>query len=359
MRIQMKGQKGVCYMSKLRVGLLYGGRSQEHEISIMSARSVFTMADKNKYEIIPLAISKKGYWIDKVKSLKILKDEAITEVTSKQEESVSMTLKYFLQERLDLVFPVLHGPYGEDGRLQGMLEMLDLPYVGAGVLSSAAGMDKAIMKNLFSYHKIPQGKYKIVYKYDIDKNFEKLKREIEEEISWPCFIKPANMGSSIGISKVSDPDKLYEALQEAFKYDHKAVIEEFIPGREVECSVFGNIEIKASLPGEIKATHEFYDYNAKYEDNSTELIIPAKLDDGLIEQIRRIAVKSFKAIDGRGFARVDFFISDNHKVLVNEINTIPGFTRYSMYSKMWEATGIKYPVLIDKLINLALEWQSL
>jgi len=355
---KIKGQKGVCYMSTLRIGLLFGGRSQEHEISIMSARSVFAMADKNKYRIIPLAISKEGYWLDRDSSLAVLEDENVTEVTTNVEGPISKTLKHLLQGNFDLIFPVLHGPFGEDGRLQGMLEMLDLPYVGAGVLSSAAGMDKAIMKNLFSYHQIPQGKYKIVYKYNIEKQIEKLKQEIEKEISWPCFIKPANMGSSIGISKVTDPDKLDEALQEAFKYDHKAVIEEFIPGREVECSVFGNIDIKASLPGEIIATHEFYDYNAKYEDNSTKLVVPANLNDDLIGQIRSIAVKSFKAIDGRGFARVDFFISNNYKVLVNEINTIPGFTRYSMYSKLWEATGIKYPDLIDKLINLALEWQS-
>ncbi len=346
-------------MSKLRVGLLYGGRSQEHEISIMSARSVFNMADKSKYEIIPFAISKQGYWVDRNKSLEILVDETITEVTTIEEGPISMTLHYFLQEKLDLVFPILHGPYGEDGRLQGMLEMLDLPYVGAGVLGSAAGMDKAIMKNLFSYHQIPQGKYKIVYKYDMTNQIEKLKQEIEKELSWPCFIKPANMGSSIGISKVSNPDKLFKALKEAFKYDYKAVVEEFIPGSEVECSVFGNVEIKASLPGEIKATHEFYDYNAKYGDDSTELLIPAELDNEIIDQIRRIAVSAFKAIDGRGFARVDFFISNNNKVLVNEINTIPGFTRYSMYSKLWEATGINYPDLIDKLINLALEWQSI
>lgn len=346
-------------MSKLRVGLLYGGRSQEHEISIMSARSVFTMADKSKYEIIPFAISKQGYWLDRNKSLEILVDETVTKVTAIEEGPISMTLQYFLQEKLDLVFPILHGPYGEDGRLQGMLEMLDLPYVGAGVLGSAAGMDKAIMKNLFSYHNIPQGKYKIVYKYDIDNQIKRLKREIENEILWPCFIKPANMGSSIGISKVSNPDKLSEALEEAFKYDYKAVVEEFIPGREVECSVFGNIEFKASLPGEIKATHDFYDYNAKYKDDSTELLIPAELNNDIIEQIRSIAIRAFKAIDGRGFARVDFFISNNNKVIVNEINTIPGFTRYSMYSKLWEVTGINYPDLIDKLIDLALDWQSI
>lgn len=345
-------------MSKLKVGLLYGGRSQEHEISIMSARSVYNMADRNKYDIIPFAISKNGYWLNKTKSLKILEDETITEVSSENKGLVSLSLQSFLKENLDLVFPVLHGPYGEDGRLQGMLEMLDLPYVGAGVLSSAAGMDKAVMKNLFSYHKIPQGKYLIIYRYKLENELDKLIKEITEKLKWPCFIKPANMGSSIGISKVDSPDELSNGLKEAFKYDYKVVIEELIQGREVECSVFGNVDIKASLPGEIKAAHEFYDYNAKYEDNSTELIIPAQLSTNLIDKVRTRSVEAFKVIDGRGFARVDFFISDND-VLVNEINTIPGFTRYSMYAKMWEATGIKYSELIDQLINLAVEWQSI
>ena len=346
-------------MSKLKVGLIFGGRSQEHEISIMSARSVYKMAEKNKYDIIPFAISRKGYWLDSGQSLKVLKDETIREVIPTKEGSISLSLQNFLEEELDLVFPILHGPYGEDGRLQGMLEMLNIPYVGAGVLSSALGMDKAIMKNIFSYHHIPQGKYKIIYKYDLNDNLDKLKKEISEQISWPCFAKPANMGSSIGITKVNNPSELYEALQEAFKYDYKAVIEEFISGREVECSVFGNTEFKASLPGEIKAAHEFYDYQAKYQDDSTELIIPAELDEIIIEEIRNLAIAAFKAIDARGFARVDFFISANNKVLVNEINTIPGFTQYSMYAKLWEATGIKYSDLIDLLINLALEWQEI
>lgn len=343
-------------MSKLRVGLLFGGRSQEHEISIMSARSVFLMADRKKYEIIPFAISKSGCWIDPVKSLEVLNNESIKEVDSAGDNKIALSLEPFLREKLDLIFPVLHGPYGEDGRLQGLLETLDIPYVGAGVLSSAVGMDKAIMKHLFKENNIPQGKYKVLYKYEVNEKLKGLIQEINRGISWPCFVKPANMGSSIGISKVNNPDNLREAVNEAFKYDYKVVIEEFIPGREVECSVRGNKQIFTSLPGEIIAKQEFYDYNAKYQDNTTELIIPAKLDELIIEKIRELSKQAFKAIDGRGFARVDFFVSEDDKILVNEINTIPGFTRYSMYAKMWEATGIQYSDLIDMLINLALEW---
>ncbi|MFW6287781.1 MAG: D-alanine--D-alanine ligase family protein [bacterium] len=351
-------------MSKLRVGLLFGGRSQEHEISILSARSVFKMADKNKYEIIPFVISKEGYWLDSKMSLSILDEETINEVSVSKsgkpdKGSISASLENFINEELDLVFPVLHGPYGEDGRLQGMLEMLGIPYVGAGVLSSAVGMDKAVMKELFSYYHIPQGNFKVFYKYELSDKFDFLIREIENNLGWPCFIKPANMGSSIGISKVYKPEDLYEALLEAFKYDYKVVIEEFISGREVECSVYGNTEFNSSLPGEIIADSDFYDYQAKYQDNSTKLIIPAEMDNKIIEKVRCLAIEAFKAVDGRGFSRVDFFLTEDERILVNEINTIPGFTRYSMYAKLWEATGIGYSQLIDILISLALEWQSI
>jgi D-alanine-D-alanine ligase len=345
-------------MGKLRVGLLFGGRSEEHEISIMSARSVYAMADKEKYEIIPYAISKKGYWLDSRESREILLNEELFRVPEANDK-ITTSLIPFLKTELDLVFPILHGPYGEDGRLQGMLEMFDIPYVGAGVVSSAAGMDKEIMKNLFSFHNIPQGKYRVIYTHQLSKGYDSLIDDINENIGWPCFVKPANLGSSIGISKVNNSGKLKEALEEALKYDYKAIIEEYIKGREVECSVLGNEEIMASLPGEIKPKHEFYDYEAKYKDESTELIIPANLKDEIVDRIKELAIQAFKAIDGRGFARVDFFIREkDEEVLVNEINTIPGFTRYSMYPKLWEVSGLKYSKLIDRLIELALEWQS-
>ncbi|MFW6030462.1 MAG: D-alanine--D-alanine ligase family protein, partial [Halanaerobiales bacterium] len=226
-----------------------------------------------------------------------------------------------------------------------------------GVLSSALAMDKAVMKDIFSKHEIPQGSYKTIYKYNLA-DFYQLTEEIESEISWPCFVKPANMGSSIGISRVNKAEELKKALTKAFKYDQKVVLEEFISGREVECSVLGNTNIEASLPGEIKAGNEFYDYQAKYQDNSTELIIPANLDDTMISEIKKIAINAFRAVDGRGFARIDFFIKDSGEILVNEINTIPGFTRYSMYPKLWEVSGLSYKDLINKLISLALEWQE-
>ncbi|MFW6035112.1 MAG: D-alanine--D-alanine ligase family protein [Halothermotrichaceae bacterium] len=346
-------------MSRLKVGLLFGGRSEEHEVSIMSARAIYSAADSGKYQIKPYAISKNGYWLDQKSSMEILEDKKIRCVDADESGTIAMSLEPFLKENLDLVFPVLHGPYGEDGKMQGFLEMLDIPYVGAGVLSSAAGMDKAVMKKLFSYSNIPQGNYTLLNKYgEDDKN--KVIEKINNDIGWPCFIKPANMGSSIGISKVNKAEELNQALKKAYQHDYKVIIEEYIKGREVESSVLGNKKIIASLPGEIINSHEFYDYEAKYQDKTTELIIPAKLDRYLTEDIKDKAIKSFKAIDGRGFARVDFFIRDkDNKIFVNEINTIPGFTQYSMYAKLWEVTGIKYNILIDKLIELALEWQSI
>lgn len=345
-------------MSKIRMGLVFGGRSEEHEISVMSARSVFGAADKEKYDIIPFAISKKGYWFEPEHSLKILVDDSISQVPEKDNGPVSLSLQPFLETELDLVFPVLHGPYGEDGRIQGFLEMIDIPYVGAGVIDSAIGMDKEVMKHLFAYHGIPQGNYKVLHKHEKKDVLEELITAIDQDILWPCFVKPANMGSSIGISKVNTAEMLEEALEEAFKYDHKVVIEEYISGREIECSIYGNTEISASLPGEIKASHEFYDYVAKYQDSGTKLVIPAELKESIIKEVRRLAVLAFKAVGARGFARVDFFVTDKDEVLVNEINTIPGFTRYSMYARMWEATGVSYSELIDILVNLALEWKS-
>jgi D-alanine-D-alanine ligase len=343
-------------LSKLRLGLIFGGRSQEHEISIMSARSVYQAADKDKYDLIPFAISKKGYWLDPVRSLAILQDENVKEVPEDITSSISQSIKSFLDTELDLVFPVLHGPFGEDGRLQGLLEMLDIPYVGTGVLSSAVGMDKGVMKHLFAIHGLPQGRYLVLYENEIKTNLDEIIKKIDKEIKWPCFVKPANLGSSIGISKVNKAEDIEGALAEALKYDYKIVIEEYIKGREIECSVRGNIDILASLPGEIRITHDFYDYNAKYQDESTELIIPAKLDKEITDRVRELAIKAFKAIDGRGFARVDFFLTENNDLILNEVNTIPGFTRYSMYPKMWEATGLKYSDLINDLIKLALEW---
>ncbi|MEJ6950947.1 D-alanine--D-alanine ligase family protein [Natronospora cellulosivora (SeqCode)] len=345
-------------MEKLKIGLIFGGRSEEHEISIMSARSIYSVIDRNKYEIKPFAISKNGYCLDSEESLKVLENQNISVLIKDELLSLASSFKPIIESNIDLAFPILHGPFGEDGRLQGMLEILDIPYVGTGVLSSAVGMDKAIMKNLFANNNIPQGRYKIVYKYDIN-DIKKLQKEVKSDIAWPCFIKPANMGSSIGITKVNKAEELGLALEEAFKYDYKAVVEEYIPGREVECSVLGNTNIQVSLPGEIKSNNDFYDYKAKYQDNSTELIIPANLSDKVINDIKTISREAFRAVDAHGFARVDFFITKKDEVLVNEVNTIPGFTRYSMYPKLWEVSGLPYKNLIDRLIELALEWNEI
>jgi D-alanine-D-alanine ligase len=346
-------------MSKLRVALLFGGRSDEHEISIMSARSILRNADLKKYELIPIAITKNGFWLSTDESKEILESQLFEVKDTKEVKTISESLKDFLSEKVDLVFPILHGPYGEDGKIQGLLEVLNIPYVGADVLSSSIGMDKTIMKKLFSYHHLPQSKFRVVYYREFEENFEGIYNEIDEKIFWPCFVKPANMGSSIGVYKVIEASKLKNFLEKAFAFDKKIIIEEYIKGREIECSVLGNYDIDVSLPGEIIPGHDFYDYSAKYQDKSTRLIIPAKLDNELVEEVRELAMKAFKAIDGRGFARVDFFIRNcDNKVFVNEINTIPGFTKYSMYPKLWEASGISYKKLIDILIELALEDKS-
>ncbi|ACL69654.1 D-alanine--D-alanine ligase family protein [Halothermothrix orenii] len=341
-------------MSKLRLGVLFGGRSQEHEVSVMSARSVVKMAKKEKYKVIPFGITKKGQWVGPEESWNIL-NNGINEVKASKDRCITESVRVFLDHKLDIVFPVLHGPYGEDGKLQGFLDCLDIPYIGASVLSSAAGMDKEIMKNLFSYHKIPQARYRVYRQNHLENGLDGIISEIDRFLGWPCFVKPANMGSSIGVSKVHSPGEVKKALEKGFYYDRKLIFEEFVEGREIECSVLGNDQVEASLPGEILPGKEFYDYEAKYKDNKTRLVIPASLDESVIDKARNLAIKAFKAIDGNGFARVDFFLKNNGVLLVNEINTIPGFTQYSMYPKLWEATGLNYPDLIDKLIELALE----
>ncbi len=339
-------------MSKLKVGLVFGGKSAEHEVSLMSARSVMVNADKEKYELYPVAISKEGYWLSREESEKVINSKcAEVKVNRDKYNNIGESLKNFLDLDIELLFPLIHGPFGEDGRLQGFFEMLNKSYVGAGVLASALGMDKVKMKEMFAYQGLPQIDYEVInyYQYQNEEN-------ICINLDYPCFVKPANMGSSIGITKVNNDQELDAALKEAFAYDSKVLIEEGIECREIECSVLGNYEVKASLPGEIKPAHEFYDYEAKYLDESTDLIIPAQLSDEKIAEVQEVAIKAFKAVNCQGFARIDFFIrNEDNKLLVNEINTIPGFTEYSMYPKLWEATGIKYRELIDKLIELARE----
>jgi len=309
----------------IKVGVFFGGKSAEHEISIMSAQNVYDAIDKNKFSPKLIKIDKSGFW-------------QINEVFE-----------------FDVIFPILHGPFGEDGTIQGLLKLADIPFVGPGVLGSAVGMDKDVMKRLLRDAGVPIGKFLSFKDYENVPSF----KEIENILGSPFFVKPANMGSSVGISKVHDEAGLSAALKEAFLYDTKVIIEEYIPGREIECAVLGNEEPIASLPGEIITAHEFYSYDAKYIDEKGAVLeIPAKLDSETIKHIQEIALKVFKVLCCEGLSRVDFFLKESpgkqYEIIVNEINTIPGFTRISMYPKMWEASGVSYTELITRLIELAI-----
>ncbi|MFW6257103.1 MAG: D-alanine--D-alanine ligase family protein [Bacillota bacterium] len=345
-------------MGKLKVALIFGGRSPEHEISVLSASSVYEAADRDKYEFVPVGISRDGFWVPPHKARKVLHEgySDVDEVVNQGEMvRISESLNFFLEEDFNVVFPLLHGPNGEDGYLQGFMEMIDLPYVGTGVLSSGLGMDKVFMKKIFAYHSLPQADYLLYRSDELNDKTQQLEKQIEKKLGYPCFVKPANMGSSIGISRVESPDQVTEALKLAFKYDDKLVIEENIAGREIECSVLGGRELKASLPGEIKSAHKYYDYQAKYEDEATELIIPAPIPEDKITELKKLACEAFRVIDGYGMCRVDFFYNQQTgKIYINELNTIPGFTEYSMYPKLWDVSGLDYSDLIDELIALAL-----
>ncbi len=349
---------------KLRVALLFGGKSAEHEISLISARNIFAAMDKKKYDVIAIAIDKQGRWfIDKSALLagvtmpaaierRATKDAAAV-VPGETPTPVVLPSPRSAIGKVDVVFPVLHGPFGEDGTVQGLLKLADLPFVGAGVLGSAVGMDKDVMKRLLRDARIPIAKFAAFRRGERRAiRFAMLKRQL----GLPLFIKPANLGSSVGISKVSNKNQFESAVEEAFRYDNKIVIEEFIAGREIECSVLGNDRPIASLPGEIVVQRDFYSYEAKYKDDKgARFEIPAKLPPAVVKALRQIAVRVYQVLCCAGMARVDFFVQPGGRILVNEINTIPGFTKISMYPKMWQASGISYPRLIDRLIGLALE----
>ena len=332
----------------IRLGIIYGGISTEHDVSIMSAKSIIENLDKNKYEIHELYINEYGKWFE-------IKDGEKEEIYN-----LIWTLK-----ELDVVFPVLHGIGGEDGTMQGMLEILKVPYIGCGVLASAIGMDKIYTKIIFGKAEIPQTKYIGIYKkedeYYIQKeNMEEEKLEIEKITSilkFPMFVKPSNSGSSVGVKKAKDVKELKLAIENASQYDKKIIIEEEINGKEVECAILEDEnKIIASTVGEIKSAEEFYSFDAKYNIPDSKTIVPANIEQKQIEEINKMAIKAFKAIDGRGLARVDFFIeNDSKKIYINEINTMPGFTKISMYPKLFEAVGISYSDLLDKLIQNALK----
>lgn len=347
-------------MKKLKLGVIFGGMSTENEVSCLSGASVIKNLNKEKYDIFPIYIDKKGNWFE-VQDIE--KNEKIGEELEDKKpiENVMKFLKTF-----DVVFPVLHGLYGEDGTIQGVFELLKIPYVGCGVLASSVGMDKVYSKIVFDKAGINQTKYVYVRKYEdkyiyVNDNFneellklEDISKIIIEKLKFPMFVKPSNSGSSVGISKVTNEKELKEAIEEASKFDKKILIEEGIKGREVECAVLGKEEVISSCVGEIKAADEFYSYDAKYNNQESRTLIPADISDEKSEEIQKLAIKAFKAIDGKGLSRVDFFIEkETEKVYINEINTLPGFTSISMYPKLLEQVGIGYTELLDKLIELA------
>lgn len=344
-------------MAKLRVGVIYGGRSGEHEVSVASAASIFKHLDGAKYEAVPIRIEKSGRWtlggaVPQALSAAAVLEGQRTEALQTIEPSAAVA-----GSGIDVVFPVLHGPYGEDGTVQGLLELANVPYVGAGVLGSAVGMDKAIMKTLFAAAELPVGPYSVVLRRDWEKDERGITDRIATELRYPVFVKPANLGSSVGISKASSHHEFAEAMMLALQFDRKIVVEAAVPdAREIECSVLGNDNPEASVPGEIVPSREFYDYEAKYLGGGSKEIIPAPLSSEQVRQIQQIAIRAFQAVDCAGMARVDFLMPRaGDEIYLNELNTIPGFTANSMYPKMWAASGLPYAALIDRLIELALE----
>ena len=360
---------------KLRVGLLFGGRSGEHEVSLTSATSILGALDPSKYEVVPIGITREGRWVAGSAADRLL--PAVLEDGKPVTASVDPTMPQLIpldspslaarpsgprvppdEARLDVIFPVLHGTFGEDGTVQGLLELAGIPYVGAGVLASAAGMDKDVMKKLFRDAGLPIVKWVLVLRSDWEKDLEGVRRLVEKQLRYPLFVKPANLGSSVGISKVHHRREFPAAMDLAAQYDRKILVEKGLEAREIECSVLGNDRPEASVPGEVVPVNEFYDYEAKYVKEGSELIIPAKLRAQQTERVRDLAVRAFQAIDCAGMARVDLLLDrKSGKIYVNVINTIPGFTSISMYPKLWEATGLPYPQLLDRLIELALERQ--
>lgn len=354
--------------SKIRVGVIFGGQSGEHEISLLSAQSVMRAIDKNKYDIVPIGITSEGRWLlsgDPLKALtggqmtmpKLLDGPLSRPTVSQVSRALTLGPRRADESPLDVMFPVLHGPMGEDGTVQGLFELADIPYVGAGVTASAVSMDKAIMKDVFCAHGLPVPPYLVFLRSQWEQDPEAVMAYIESKLGFPCFIKPANLGSSVGITKAHDHVELDVALAEAASFDRKIVAEKAVlHAREIECSVLGNDDPIASVPGEVKPGREFYDYAAKYFDPRTQLIVPAPLPDQVTARVRELAIRAFKAVDCAGMARVDFLLSaQTGELYVSEVNTIPGFTAVSMYPKMWEASGLSYAELVDRLIELALE----
>ncbi|MBW4668926.1 MAG: D-alanine--D-alanine ligase [Cyanomargarita calcarea GSE-NOS-MK-12-04C] len=350
-------------MSKLQVGLLFGGRSGEHEVSIKSARAIAgaLSADENanKYEILPFYIQKDGFW----QGSEVAQQVLASGVSLQNQVSTPNLWQFPLEaSKIDVWFPILHGPNGEDGTIQGLLSLMQVPFVGSGVLGSAAGMDKIAMKTAFAQAGLPQVKYMVVSREQVWSNpciFPKLCDEIDATLGYPCFVKPANLGSSVGIAKVRTRQELETALDNAASYDRRIIIEAGVVAREVECAVLGNDNPQASVVGEITFDSDFYDYDTKYTEGKAALLIPSPLPEAIIQQIQEKALQAFAAVDAAGLSRVDFFyVESTGEVLINEINTLPGFTATSMYPQLWAHSGIPFPELVDRLIQLALSRHS-
>lgn len=341
---------------KKKLGLLYGGQSAEHEVSLATAKAVTQALDYAQYEIIPLFITRKGEWI---KGAELTEPAQSIEQLQLEGKDQAHDISSFLVEQqakpFDVIFPLLHGTYGEDGTVQGLLEVLNIPYVGCGVLASSAGMDKVVMKQLFEIAGLKQVAYSYFIRKEWQKNQQALIEEMEENLTYPMFVKPANLGSSVGVSKASNQAELVEAIQIAFKYDRKVIVETGVVGREIEMAVLGNDEPKVSVAGEIKPLTDFYDYDSKYKDDNTQLLIPAPITDAVAKEMTDMAIRAFKVLDGSGLVRADFFVTADDEVLINEVNTLPGFTPVSMYPILWKNTGLPYPELIEELIQLAIE----
>ena len=344
-------------MRKLRVGVIYGGRSGEHEVSVASAASIFRHLDSARYEALPIRIDKSGRWTLGGKVPEAISAAAVLEQGKSEALQPVAPSTAIAETGLDVVFPVLHGPFGEDGTVQGLLELANVPYVGAGVLGSAAGMDKAVMKTLFTAHGLPIVKHLTILRPDWVRRTAAVSEQVRETLGYPVFVKPANLGSSVGISKAKSSPDLAGAVALALEFDRKVVIEAAVAdAREIECAVLGNDDPRASIVGEIVPAGEFYDYAAKYLDDTSQLLIPAPLDAATAARIQQLAIAAFQAAEGAGMARVDFLVGrKSGDVYVNEVNTIPGFTTISMYPKLWDASGLPYPALLDRLIALALE----
>lgn len=350
---------------KIRVGILFGGKSAEHEVSLQSAKSVMDAIDYDKYEVAMLGIDKQGKWHIGDSSIAILNTdnprrirlnetgEGIALIPGLADQSIVHSTHLKPIDRIDVIFPVLHGTYGEDGTVQGMLKLADVPFVGASVLGSAVGMDKDVSKRLLRDTGIPIGPFRCAFRHTMDQlGYE----DVATEFGLPFFIKPANLGSSVGIHKVHNREEFRKAVADAFHFDNKILIEAFIEGREIECAVLGNEDPIASIPGEVMPQHDFYSYEAKYiDEDGAVLDIPAKIPKTAADEISELSIRVFKALCCEGMARVDFFLRDDGSIVVNELNSIPGFTSISMYPKLWENSGIPYGELIDRLIQLAIE----